>query len=225
MDQRGLHRNAWIGLPETGRSAHRVPFPARRQKEGGGCVISQGIERMRMLSIDDVLLGCERRTTASASRRRQRRDGGRNVWAAGAARGVRWAREGSISGARWDELGGGWNHVSCCYLCDGYSRTRLRARAGGRWRLVAGRTDLTCAMRKGGGAEERVPVPRLGRHGKRAPRSGTRSLGRWRGGRFCSKREVRAGTQRAWLNLREASTAFAGAPTCAGRPRELGRRQ
>lgn len=175
MDQRGLHRNAWIGLPEAGRSAHRAPFPARRQKEGGDCVIE------RTTSID--VLGCERRTTDDGERIATEAASGRRAKHLGSGRG-----EGCPLGGRrqdqrvrWDELGGGWNHVSCCYLRDGYSRTRLRARAGGRWRLVAGRTDLTCAMRKGGGAEERVPVPRLGRHGKRAPRSGTRSLGRWRG--------------------------------------------
>ena len=77
----------WIGLPETGRSAHRVPFQARRQKEGGGCVISQGIERMSVLSIDDVLLGGERRTTDDGERIATEAASGRRAKRLGSGRG------------------------------------------------------------------------------------------------------------------------------------------
>ena len=118
MDQRGLHRNAWIGLPEAGRSAHRGPFPARRQKEGGGCVISQGIERMRVLSIDDVLLGCERRTTDDGERIATEAASGRRAKRLGSARREKAASAGP-DGTNWAGVGITYHAAICVMVTRG----------------------------------------------------------------------------------------------------------
>ena len=115
----------------TGITQERPDWSARGRPQRAPCSVpSEATERgWRLRHREGDKYRCAacwaardgRRTTASASRRRQRRDGGRNIWAAGAARGVRSAGEGRINGSdgtNWAGVGI-TSHAAICVMVTG----------------------------------------------------------------------------------------------------------
>ena len=125
------HTSAELKTPtsgSTGITQERPDWSARGRPQRAPCSVpSEATERgWRLRHREGDKYRCAaywaardgRRTTASASRRRQRRDGGRNIWAAGAARGVRSAGEGRINGSdgtNWAGVGI-TSHAAICVM-------------------------------------------------------------------------------------------------------------